>query len=802
MIVRDIVFALRSLRKTPLFTLIIIATLAVAIGANAAVFSVLRAVVFAPLPYSEPQGLVAIFSTNALSRKFSSSLPDEEDIRAQNRVFTDVAAGTPDNTTLTGVGKPQVLTGVNTTWPAFDILGVRPEIGRFFNAGDAKRGSAIPMIISDRLWRGTFGADPNVIGRTVTLDAQPVRVIGVAPPRLQYPLPRSGMLSPDYWTVLRPGPDAGRGEHVLSLIARLRPGVSIAAADADVTRIAAALAQRYPATNTGFGAQVVSFSDEFLGAVRPLLIAAFGAVFGLIVIACANVANLLLSRSASRDRELAIRFAIGATRRRIVAQMLTETMLFAVVGGVLGFVLAAVLVRGFIALDPPGIPRLDEIRVDGIVAAYTFAIVALCALASGIVPALTLSRPQLADALKAAGRGGDASRGTRARNAFVVLEIAISVALVVTSGLIVRSFITLANTPLGISTTDVYVATFPGLPQVRYASPKLINGYYDDSVARVRAIPGVQSVAWALTAPLLGGRGVLATAIEGRPTRAGQEAVIDFDIVGPSYFSGLGIPLKAGRAFTDHDRFGSAPVAIVDEAFAHTYFNGNAVGHWITPGASLGGPPPRRTIVGVVGNVRRSFTNEYRPNTYMPLAQLPLGGGSLLVHVLPGVRADTAIAAAMTAPDPLIAAPKITTYQSYADKALARTRSSALLLGLLGLVALFLAVAGIYGVVSFDVAQRTQEFGIRMALGARAKAIVSNVIVRAARLALVGILGGVVFAGLAAGFLRSLFFGVSTLDPSTYAIVVIVVAAAALLAALIPALRATRVNPVVALREL
>lgn len=804
-IFRDIVFALRSLRKTPLFTFVIIATVAVAIGANAAVFSVLHAVVLTPLPYGQPQNLVTIYSTSKLTPKLPSSLDDAEDIRSQNRVFTDVAFALRDSATLTGTGKPQALDGVNATWSAFDVLGIRPELGRFFKTGDEKLGGPEIVVISDRLWRATFGADASVIGRIIKLDALRCRVIGVAPPRFQFPLPSAGMFTPDYWAVVRPGPqDHGRGNHAFNLIARLRPGVSIAAANADVTRIAASLARRYPATNSDVGARVVSFTDEFIGGVRPLLIAAFAAVFGVVLIACANVANLLLSRGAARDRELAIRNAIGATRRRIVAQILTETFLLVTIGGVLGVALAVALVRSFIALDPPGIPRLDEIGIEGTVVTYTLAIVGLCVLVSGIVPALSLSRPHLVDALKVAGSGGDASRGARARNTFVILEIAVSVALVMTSGLIVRSFMTLANTPLGIATEDVHVAAFPGLPQARYGSVKLLNGYYRDSVARVQSIPGVRWAAWAASAPLVGRRGALVAAIEGHPRPVGQRDVVNVDIVGTEYFLALGIPLKTGRAFTDDDRVGSAPVVIVDEAFAGTYFNGRAIGHWISPGASLEGPPPRRTIVGVVGNVRRSFAAAYEPNLYIPLAQFPFdGGGSMLVRMRPGVHDDTAIAAAMTAPDPLlIAAPKIRTFQSYADGALARARLNAALLGFLGLVALFLATSGVYGVVSFGVAQRTKELGIRMALGAHGSAIVRNVLVRAARLLIVGILGGVALAGLAAELSRSLLFGVDTFDLATYAIVILVVAIAALLAALIPALRATRVDPVVALRQL
>jgi putative ABC transport system permease protein len=805
MILRDVVFALRSLRKTPLFTVVIITTLAVAIAANAAIFSVLRAVVFAPLPYVEPQSLVAIYTSGKAFPQFTTSQPDAEDIRAQNRVFTEVATVLNDSATMTGIGKAQALTGLMVSWPAFDVLGVRPALGRFFNAGDSKKGSGEPLVISDRLWRTKFGTDPAVIGRSVTLESQAYRVIGIAPARFQFPMPQSGLLSPDYWSILRSNPKAyGRGNHFLELIARLRPGVSVAAANADANRIAVGLARRYPTSNAKLGGALVrSFTDEFIGAVRPLLIAAFGAAIGIVAIACANVANLLLSRSAVRDLELAIRFALGATRRRIVAQILTETTLLALVGGIVGVFLAQVLLRAFIALDPPGVPRLGNVGIDGIVVIYTLVSVGLCALASGIVPALALSRPQLADSLRAAGRNGDTSRGARTRNAFVVLEIAIALAVVVSSGLIVRSFVTLSTTPLGIGVDNISIASFPGLSEARYGTPTLVNNFYRDSLARVAAIPGVRAAAWAFTAPLLPDNPMLSTAMEGHPKPVGQEASVPYNIVSATYFSTLNLPVLAGRAFTDDDRLNSAPVAVVDETFARKYFRGSAVGHWITPSMSLlGAKPARRVIVGVVGNARTSYANKFEPMMYVPLAQVPFGSATMLVQARARVRVDRAIVAAITASDSLLAEPTVKALQSYADDNLASTRLAVVLLGSLGLVALFLAVAGVYGVVSFGVAQRTREFGIRMALGARWDAIVRDVLARVARLLIVGLVGGLVLAGFAADLSRGLLFEVSALDPSTYAIVVLVVTVAAFLAALFPALRATRVEPVVALRQL
>jgi putative ABC transport system permease protein len=801
MILRDIVFALRSLRKTPAFSIVVIATLAIAIGANAAVFSVLRAVVFAPLPFAAPQTLVAVFSTNGgPNDKLSWSLPDVLDLRTQSRVFTDVAAFRSRQATLIGLGKPQLLPGMDVTPSMFDVLKLQPELGRFFNASDTQAGGGSPIVISDRLWRTALGADTHAIGRSMTLDARSYRIIGVAPPGFLFPNPVAGSLVVrDYWTILRSNSQSDdRGSRDLSLIARMRPEISLAAAQADITRVTQMLAQRYPSDDTGRGARVASFFDALIGSVRPILVAAFGAVLGVVAIACANVANLFLSRSASRDREIAVRFAIGATRRRVISQILMETLLFAIVSGVLGIALASGLIHAFIAFHPPSIPRLDDIAIDGVAVAYTAALVGVCALACGLLPALTLSRPQLADALKAAGRGGDAGRGSRARNAFVVLEIAISVALVVSSGLIVRSFLALENTPLGITVENIRVASFPGLPPARYPSDAQVVRFYRESAERVRELPGVQSAAWAKgSVPLIGDRDALGVAIEGHPTSEANLPEINDNVVGPEYFSTLGISVQRGRLFTADDRQNSLRVAIVDEAFARTYFNDNAIGHWIDLGDG------HITIVGVVANVRASFDGAYEPTLYLPAEQKPTAvGGVLFVRARPGSDLDAAIAAAVTASDPFLAPPRMRSFQSYADASLARTQLSAFLLGVLGLVALFLAIAGVYAVVSFGVAQRTQEFGIRMALGSPGSAIIANVVGRAARLALSGVLAGVMLAGFAAKIVQSELFGIGTLDPMTYAFVVVIVTASALLAALIPAIRATRVDPVIALRNL
>jgi len=803
MIIRDLVFSLRSLRKTPLFTIIVVVTLALAIGSNAAVFSVLRAVVLAPLPYSDPDRLVTVYGTGLSERTGSLSLPDAIDIRSQNRVFSDLATVTSTVKTITGIGAPRVLRGFLTTWSSFAVLGVEPELGRFFESADESPGSGAPIVVSDHLWRGMLGGDAGAIGRSIMLDGTAYRIIGVAPSGFVFPsLENNRLDDPDFWEVLRPDLNVyERGNRAFNVIARLQPEISITAGDTDLTRIAVGMQKRYPITNFGRSFRAAGFGDVFIGPIRPILAAAFGAVLGVLIVACANVANLLLSRSTSRDRELAIRFAIGATRGRIVSQILTETFLLTTVSGILGLGLGTALVAGFVALQPPGIPRLGDIRVDGVVAAYTFAIVMLTTLAAGVVPALALSRPHLADALKAAGRGGDKNRGARARNSFVVIEVAISVALVITSGLIVRSVDALSKTPLGINVDGVRVGEFTGLPSARYASDSSRAAFYRDSVARIDTIPGVEGAAWvAGTMPLQGDRRSPATLMQDLPRPPGQEFNVSISAIEPNYFGVMGVPLIAGRAFTSDDRLGTAQVAIVDQAFARTYYQGHALGKWIEPKIGAAVDTPHRTIIGIVDNVRTSFTSDFTPTEYIPLAQDPESYAVLVVRALKNISDDRAIATAAVASDPMLAIPQMRSLRSYADGELARARLSVFLLGSLGTVAMFLAVAGIYAVVSFGVAQRTHEFGIRMALGSPSSEIVRDVVLRASRLAFAGIILGVGLATFTTRLVTDQLFGVGPLDPITYAFVAVVVAVAALLAALIPAIRATRVDPIIALR--
>jgi len=803
MIVRDFIFAVRSMRKAPLFTFVIVATLAVAIGANATAFSILYGVVLKPLPYPQPDHLVAVGDTfnGYLS---GLSIPDFEDLRAQNRTLGSFAAFNQTESVLTYRGSARKLQGIPTTRGLFTVLAVRPELGRFFLAADEKKGAAAAIVISDDLWRHVFGASHTVIGMHVRLGGRIVIVVGVAPPGLKQPNPFGGLTKTDYWSALQPGgPSYGRGIPDVQGIARLRDGVTLAASNADLKTIQARIAARYPKMEGRLGVLVKPLADVVAGDARPFLFAIFAAVAGVLFIGCANVANMLLSRGATRDRELAIRAANGATRMRIIVQLFVEMLVFAVLGGLGGLVLCAVGIHTFIGTQPD-LPRADTIAFEPVTVLYVLGIVSFCTLAAGLAPALALSQGEVADALKAAGRGGDASRGARVRAGLVIAEIALTLALVVASALVVRSFVTLTHEPLGFSSTDVLVSDTIDLPgegsaMGPVASPAT-GAFYDRLLLRIRAIPGVRHVSPVATVPFMGSEYHTGFSIVGQP-RSGQTKPDSWlNLAGPDFFHLLGIPLIAGRGFTARDRLGTSDVAIVNEAFVRQYLLARrALGTRIVPTIALGAnskTPPERTIVGVVGDARETYDQAPSPMIYLAFAQVPMNPAILVVKAASGAR----VAAAVPAADRLLPAPTMRDLESYMSDDAARARLGAVTLGALGLVALVLAIAGIYAVVSYGVAQRTHEFGVRMALGARAAHIVRRAVGGALVLVALGVLVGLVLATFSTRLVSDQLYDIKPFDPTTFAVVTLAIVLASGVAAFIPARRATHVDPIAALR--
>jgi putative ABC transport system permease protein len=803
MFFRDFSYALRALRKTPSFTAVVVATLALAIGANAAVFSILNAVVLEPLPYADPGRLIAM-DPFTKGHPFNFSLPDFADITAglgasisNSAAYTSVEAQT-----LTGRGEPRVLNAIAGTTGLFETLGVRPELGRFATADDAKPGSPKTVVLSDALWRGAFDANPHAIGSLARLNGDAYRVIGVAPPDFRQPNVGRGFQPADVWTVL-PRTGAGtqysRGYHTFDAIARLSPGVTLGAVNASIERIVTELQRRNPAEDATFTASATSLTDSIVGNARALLFALFAAVSAVLLVACANVANLLLSRASSREREFSVRIAIGASRGRIVAQLLVETFVLALGGGAIGIALAYGIVGAFAASRLSFIPRADHVSVDGASILYTFAIVGFCTLAAGLAPAFGSARRDVATALRSAGRGGDASSGARARNVLVASEIAMTLALVIGAGLVVRSFVALTAQPLGFVASNVRIVGPINAAGKRYESDAALYAYMTHVERSVAAVPGVRSVAWAYSVPFNRRNITTDFSIEGHTYASGHEPEASITAIGASFFDALGATIREGRGFSSNER---APVAIVNESFARAFISDRSpIGFRITPSVSSGsGNPPTRTIVGVVNDIKASFNLPSRPTIYVPMADLPFPASSLIVRSSAGASPDSAIADAITAIDPLVPRPQVVAMPSLLAADVAKQRLTVVALCGLAFVALALSIAGVFAVVSYGVTQRTHEFGIRMALGADARQIVRTVLAGAMRLAFVGIVLGLFVAGAGTRLLTGELYDTQPLDPLTFGSVTALVVIAALVAALVPARRATQVDPIVALR--
>ncbi len=813
-ILRDFIFAARSVRKAPLFAFVVVATLAVAIGANATAFSILRGVVLAPLPYGDPSRLVSV--TAVTSGKTSGaaglSIPDFLDLRAQNSTLSSIAAySSGARGTLTGQrGNARSIYGIVASPDLFAVLGTKPLLGRTLSARDARLGAPPGIVISHELWTTYFRSDPNIVGKDVRVDDIVKRVVGIMPADFKQPGVAGGFEAADFWITLQPAnPMYVRSSHYAAAVGRLRGGVTIAAARADLDGVVARLRARYPLDDAHSGVDVRSLHDALLGSVQPLLFAMFAAVGGVLLVACANVANLLLSRAATRERELAIRAAVGASRRRILTQLLTETLVFTACGGLIGFLFAYLAVGAFAASHPAKIPRADGVTLDGLSALYTLGIVAICTLAAGVIPAFMLSSQRLAGGLRASAHGGDADRGGRARATLVATEVALTLALVVASGLIVRSYLTLTQQTLGFSPQDVLVSEPVAMFGARYNDDRAALSFYDRVMRRIRLIPGVRAAAWADAAPFMGRTGHLSFDIVGQRMRSEALRVAGIGIVEPPFFRVLGIGVLRGRTFRRSDGYDATRVVVVNAALARRYFpSQTAIGEHVSLNFAIGTArdvaskkPVVRTIVGVVADVRAAYGTPATPKMYLPLAQAPLPGALLVVKTQPRTVLVSTIASAVTAADPLAAAPRIAPLDTYLAADEAEARLAALALLALAFVAFVLAIAGVYAVVSYGVARRTHEFGIRIALGARTKQILGDVLVRTLRTAAIGIVAGIALAAFAAKAIADQLYGIRPFDPLTFGAVIAAVALAAAAAAVVPALRATRVDPIVALRH-
>jgi putative ABC transport system permease protein len=817
---QDLRYALRMLRKHPGFTLIAVVTLALGIGANTAIFSVVNAVLLRPLPYDKPEQLVAIGGTDARNPgvKNSSSYPDFFDWRERNRSFEAIAVYHNATFTITGKDAPAHLSGQVVSAELFDLLRAKPYLGRWFTRADEKIGGegasnnvSRAAIISYNLWQKRFGANPNVIGRAVTLDRKQFQIVGVTRPGFQFPIQADPV---EIWVTLAYDSESSndskkpvterRGYRMLEAVGRLKPDVTLATAQSEMKLLAANLAKEYPDNNTNLSIILFPLHNDLVGDYRKSLLVVFAAVGCVLLIACANVANLLLARATARYREIAVRTALGAGRGRIIRQLLTESLLLSLGGGVLGLLLAWWGMEALIRFVPENLPRLSEIALDRWALGFTFTISLLTGVIFGIAPALQASKIDLTEAMKDGARGSGQSSGrARLRAALIVAEVAIALMLLVGAGLLVQTFIKLQRVDLGFDAHNVLTATVE-LPEAQYAKPEQKITFYQRLQERVRALPGVTEASAILPLPISGNDANGGFQIEGRAAPKGEEPTAQMRWINLDYYRTMKIPLLAGRDFTAQDGLKSTPVVIINQTLAKTYFpNEEPIGKRLElPFGATG--TTKFQIVGIVQDVRHQteLGRGYSAELYMPYAQLPfLGQMSLVVRTqgAPGALAK-AIQNEVTALDREIVLSDVKTMEQYLGNAVSQPRFSALLFGLFAVIALLLAAIGLYSVMAYAVTQRTHEVGIRLALGAQTGGVLRMMIAQGMKLTLIGVAAGLAGSFALTRLMQSLLFGVSPTDPITFVLIATLLLAVALAACWIPARRATKVDPMIALR--
>ena len=800
---QDLRYGLRVLAKNPGFTAVAVLTLALGIGANTAIFSVVNTVLLKPLPYAQPDRLVAVELTNARGAPATGSLsfPNFFDLRARNHVFEHFVTGHDANLTLTGYGVPVQLDAGMVTWDMFPALGIQPALGRGFLPSEEKPGTHV-VVLSHKLWQSQFGGDRNIVGRSITLNQLPYTVVGVAPSGFSFPVDLPNL---QLWTTIADDRESfdQRGARMLTGLGRLKPGVSIEQARADFNVIAAALAKQYPDYNTNYSqASVRPELDTLVGGSRPPLLILLGAVGLVLLIACANIANLLLARTANRTHEMAIRAAMGAGRPRVIRQLLTESLLLAILGGAAGVLLAEYCLRAALPLGGQSIPRLAETRIDAWALAFSFLLALLTSILFGLAPALQAAKADLAGSLKEPGRGGTQGHD-RLRGALVIAQVTLGLVLVSGAGLLMATFLRLERSDLGFR-PDHLLSFWFGLPGSQYDTTQQ-EAFYDRLLERVRALPGVQSAAGVWPLPLGGDMASVAFNIEERPAPQPNRPHARMAFATPGYFSTAGIPLLRGRFFTERDDAKALRVLIVNKAFADKYFPGEDVlGKRITSGAGAPGRPPSpEEIVGVVGSAKLfALDAEPQPIYYFPYKQLPWQPPVVVLRTgLPPQALESSIRAQVAALDPSVPVFQVSTMDELLTTQLTEERFHTLLLACFAGIALMLTTVGLYGVMAYSVTRRTREFGVRIALGASRSLVLSMVLKQAVVLLAAGLALGLAASLAADRLLSSLLFGVSTLDPAVLALSALLVALTGLLAAYLPARRATKVDPIVALRH-
>ena len=809
-LLQDFRYALRMLRKNIGFTIVVVFSLALGIGANSAIFSVVDALLLRPLPYPQPDRLAAIWLHSPAIGIFRDwpSPGEYVDLQNENHSFSEMALAQLRPFTFTGRDQPELLGGIAASSTLLHMLGAKPLLGRLLLSEEDRPGKPPVVILSYDVFRRLFSSDPHILGRNITLSGKPYTVVGVLGRDFflnSEVMPAEGPMDRiDVFLPLPLGPDAAqrRGDENYNIIVRLKPGVSMAKAQADVDVIAAQIREKDKRDRT-FGMTVIGLQDQVVGDVRRALLVLLGSVALVLLIACANVANLLLTRAAGREKEMAIRTALGASGWRVVRQLLSESVLLALMGGAAGLLVAKWALYMVHTINPGNIPRLEAIHINGAVLAFTFAVSLLTGVLFGLAPAWRALAVDLNTSLKSGGRTGQTVGGmglgrNRLRGVLVVAELTLSVMLLVGAGLLIRSFARLQRVPPGFS-VDHIISMQVVATGLTYRQDKAVFEFDEQVEDRVAHLPGVQSVGETSALPLTGTVGWGGIKVEGYTPPPGQELQVDLRIASTDYFRTMGTPLVQGRFFSDHDRADSQQVAIIDEKFARRFWpNGDAVGKhlWFDPKKPI-------TIAGVVGVVKQyGLDSEGKIAVYFPEQQNADNGLFLVAHTSSD---PAAVAGAITrevhAVDPSVVVYDIRTMQERLYDSMARQRFATVMLGAFAGFALLLAAVGVYGVISYLVSQGTHDIGVRMALGAQPANILRLVTRRGMGLAGIGIAGGLIGAMALTRVMAGLLFGVSTTDAVTFSAVALILAAVAFVATLIPARRAIAVDPIVALRD-